>query len=220
MKNLIERYLVFSAGLYFLAMGIVLIVRSALGTTPISSVNYVVSLNTPLSLGMCTFLINMLLILGQFWLIRGRRTRRDVVEILLQIPFSFLFSAFIDMNMMLTEGIEPDAYWMSLVLLASGCLTQALGVTLELKPKVAMMSAEAFVRYASVRYDKEFGRLKVWFDVSLVSLAILLSLILTSHIEGVREGSVVAACVTGYIVTFMNTRLLTRRTWNRVTHLL
>lgn len=220
MKNLIERYLVFSAGLYFLAMGIVLIVRSALGTTPISSVNYVVSLNTPLSLGTCTFLINMLLILGQFWLIRGRRTRRDVVEILLQIPFSFLFSAFIDMNMMLTEDIEPDAYWMSLVLLAAGCLTQALGVTLELKPKVAMMSAEAFVRYASVRYDKEFGRLKVWFDVSLVSLAILLSLILTSHIEGVREGSVVAACVTGYIVTFMNTRLLTRRTWNRVTHLL
>ena len=51
-----ERYLVFVAGLYFLAAGVVLIVRSALGTTPISSVNYVMSLNTPLTHGTCTII--------------------------------------------------------------------------------------------------------------------------------------------------------------------
>ena len=49
-KELLKKYSVFILGLYFLAVGIVLIVRSALGTTPISSVNYVLSLNTPLSL--------------------------------------------------------------------------------------------------------------------------------------------------------------------------
>ena len=59
MKDVFKRYLVFVIGLYFLAAGIVLIVRSALGTTPISSVNYVLSLNSPLSLGTCTFLINI-----------------------------------------------------------------------------------------------------------------------------------------------------------------
>ena len=51
MKDVFKRYLVFVIGLYFLAAGIVLIVRSALGTTPISSINYVLSLNSPLSLG-------------------------------------------------------------------------------------------------------------------------------------------------------------------------
>ncbi len=101
------RYLMFVFGLYFLSAGVVLIVRSALGTTPISSVNYVMSLNSPLSLGVCTFLINMLLIVGQFWLIRERRSRQDTVEILLQIPFSFLFAAFIDLNMALTRGLVP-----------------------------------------------------------------------------------------------------------------
>ena len=49
MKDVFKRYLVFVIGLYFLAAGIVLIVRSALGTTPISSINYVLSLNSPLS---------------------------------------------------------------------------------------------------------------------------------------------------------------------------
>ena len=103
MKEIFKRYLVFVIGLYFLAAGIVLIIRSALGTTPISSINYVLSLNSPLSLGTCTFIINMVLILGQFWLIRKNRTRQDIIEILLQLPFSFIFSAFIDFNNILSE---------------------------------------------------------------------------------------------------------------------
>ena len=154
MKDVFKRYLVFVIGLYFLAAGIVLIVRSALGTTPISSINYVLSLNSPLSLGTCTFLINMLLILGQFWVIRKNRTRQDTIEILLQLPFSFIFSAFIDFNMALTSNLHPDNYGMSIALLLTGCMIQSIGVVLELKPKVAMMSAEAFVKYASAVITK------------------------------------------------------------------
>ena len=137
MKEIFKRYLVFVIGLYFLAAGIVLIIRSALGTTPISSINYVLSLNSPLSLGTCTFIINMLLILGQFWLIRKNRTRQDIIEIFLQLPFSFIFSAFIDFNMMLTSELHPANYGMSIALLLTGCMVQSIGVVLELKPKVA-----------------------------------------------------------------------------------
>ena len=43
MRKLAVNYLIFIIGLYFLAAGIVLILRSSLGTTPISSVNYVLS---------------------------------------------------------------------------------------------------------------------------------------------------------------------------------
>lgn len=212
MKDVFKKYLVFVIGLYFLAAGIVLIIRSALGTTPISSINYVLSLNSPLSLGTCTFIINMVLILGQFWLIRKNKTRQDIIEILLQMPFSFLFSAFIDLNMMLTSELQPVNYGMSIALLFIGCIVQSIGVVLELKPKVAMMSAEAFVKYASRRYNKEFGKFKVYFDVTLVTLAVILSLILTQGVQGVREGSLIAACITGYIVSFLNHKIMTRKT--------
>ncbi|GAA6256340.1 DUF6198 family protein [Bacteroides sp. f07] len=212
MKDVCKRYLVFIIGLYFLAAGIVLIIRSALGTTPISSVNYVLSLNSPLSLGTCTFFINMVLILGQFWLIRKNRTRQDIIEILLQLPFSFIFSAFIDFNMTITNNLHPESYGMSIALLLTGCMVQSIGVVLELKPKVTMMSAEAFVKYASRRYNKEFGKFKVYFDVTLVTFAVLLSLLLSQCIEGVREGSLIAACITGYIVSFLNQKIMTRKT--------
>lgn len=210
-KDVLKRYSVFVLGLYFLAAGIVLIVHSALGTTPISSINYVLSLNTPLTLGTCTFLINMVLILGQFWLVRNHKSRQDVVEILLQIPFSFIFSAFIDFNMMMASDLHPSSYGMSVVLLLAGCFVQSVGVVLELKPKVAMMSAEAFVKYASRRYNKEFGHFKVYFDITLVTCAVVLSLLFTQSVEGVREGSLIAACMTGYIVSFLNHKIMTRK---------
>ena len=211
MKEIFKRYLVFVIGLYFLAAGIVLIIRSALGTTPISSINYVLSLNSP-----CTFIVNVLLILGQFWLIRKNRTRQDIIEILLQLPFSFIFSAFIDFNMMLTSELHPANYGMSIALLLTGCMVQSIGVVLELKPKVAMMSAEAFVKYASRHYNKEFGKFKVYFDITLVTLAVILSLLLTQGIQGVREGSLIAACITGYIVSFLNQKIMTRKTLHRL----
>lgn len=215
-KQLAKRYAIFIAGLYFLALGIVLIVRSSLGTTPISSENYVLSLHTTLTLGWWTFLTNLILMGGQFWLLRGRTIRRDTVEILLQLPFSFLFALFIDLNMALTEGLVPAGYAASLALLLFGCLVQSVGVVLELKPRVAMMSAEAFVKYAAQRYGREFGRVKVVFDITLVLIAVVLGLLFSGRIEGVREGTVIAACITGYIVSFLNTRVMTRRTLGRL----
>lgn len=209
-KTIILRYLTFIAGLYFLSLGIVLIVASTLGTTPISSVNYVVTLHTPITLGTATFLINVLLIAGQFWLIRsGIGTRKDRIEILLQLPFSLVFSIFIDINMAFIGSIEPTSYPMALAMLGAGCLSQATGVVLELKPNVAIMSAEGFVKYAARRYNKDFGRLKVIFDVVLVSSALLLGIACSGHIEGVREGTVIAALSTGFIVSFLSRHVFT-----------
>lgn len=187
-KTIIFRYLTFIAGLYFLSLGIVLIVASTLGTTPISSINYVVTLHTPITLGTATFLINVLLIAGQFWLIRsGLGSRKDRIEILLQLPFSLVFSIFIDINMAFIGSIEPTSYPMALAMLGAGCLSQATGVVLELKPNVAIMSAEGFVKYAARRYNKDFGRLKVIFDVVLVSSVLLLGIACSGHIEGVAK---------------------------------
>ena len=209
MKKLLEKYLLFIIGLYFLATGIVLILRSTLGTTPISSINYVLSLNTSFSLGTWTFLINLLLIAGQFWFVRDCLNRRDTIEILLQIPFSFLFGLFIDLNMNLTAAIQPTHYITAIILLLAGCLVQAIGVVLEIKPRVAMMSAAR-------RYNKDFGKLKVRFDISLVTLAFLLSLLLAHKVEGIREGTVIAACITGYIVSFLSRKIMTRHMLHRI----
>lgn len=216
MKKILARYLIFTVGLYLLSLGIVLIIRSALGTTPISSLNYVVSLNTSLSLGTCTFIQNLFLIATQFWLIRGNSSRKKIFEILMQLPFSFVFGVFIDFNMYLCNNITPNSYITSIILLLIGCVVQSTAVVLEVKPNVVMMSAEGFVKYSADRYNKEFGKIKRKFDIFLVVLAVLASLVMSKHIQGVREGTVIAALITGTIVTFISQKLLTRRNFNKI----
>lgn len=216
MRNWIIRYAVFIIGLYFLTLGVVLIIRSSLGTSPISSFSYVLSLNTPLTLGMATFILNMLLIAGQFWFLRGIGTRRDYMEIMMQIPFSLLFSAFLDINMYLFRGMTPESYAGALAFLAVGCLIQAFGVVLEIRPNVVAMSGEGFVKYAARRFGKDFGRVKVMVDVGLVLLAVVTSLAMTHSIIGVREGTLVAALGVGLLVSFINTRLISHIPVHRI----
>lgn len=210
--SLLKRYLVFISGLYFLALGVVFIVKSSLGTTPISSLNYVMSINTPLSLGSWTFITNIIMIIIQLWLVKGKYgTTKDRVEILLQLPLSFIFSAFIDFNMMIMHNIHPNGYMTSLGILFAGCIIQAIGVVLEIKPRVAMMSAEGMVKYISRRRNREFGKVKVYVDIILVAIAVVASLLLSGKIEGIREGSLVAALITGHIVGFISHRIMTRK---------
>ena len=216
-KRTLEEYVILTVATLILVVGVyVFKFPNNFSFGGVTGIAVVLSAIMPATPGNITFIINMVLILGQFWLIRKNRTRQDIIEILLQLPFSFIFSAFIDFNMMMTSELRPANYGMSIALLLTGCLVQSIGVVLELKPKVAMMSAEAFVKYASRHYNKEFGKFKVYFDITLVTLAVILSLLLTQGIQGVREGSLIAACITGYIVSFLNQKIMTRKTLHRL----
>lgn len=185
-RQFIRSYSLFITGLYFLALGIVLIVRSALGTTPISSANYVLSINTPWSLGVWTLINNNIFILLQLMLLRkdNPNIRKQKLEIWLQLPFSFLFSAFIDLNMILTASVAPSMYLSCIVLLLMGCFVQAVGVVLELKGHVVIMSAEGLVARIADRVNAVFGYVKIGVDVTLVLIAVILSWFLSGRIEG------------------------------------
>lgn len=218
-RQFIRSYSLFITGLYFLALGIVLIVRSALGTTPISSANYVLSINTPWSLGVWTLINNNIFILLQLMLLRkdNPNIRKQKLEIWLQLPFSFLFSAFIDLNMILTASVAPSMYLSCIVLLLMGCFVQAVGVVLELKGHVVIMSAEGLVARIADRVNAVFGYVKIGVDVTLVLIAVILSWFLSGRIEGgVREGTVIAALLTGYIVKVLASQVMTRKTIEKI----
>lgn len=70
---------------------------------------------------------------------------------------------------------------------------------------VVMNSGEAFVKPVSDTVHKEFGSVKVVFDISCVIVAVVLSLIFFDfHVMGTREGTIIAAVLTGFVVKFWN----------------
>lgn len=203
-KELTKRYILFTLGLFVMAFGITLMVKAELGTSPISSMPYVFSLKfTTISLGIFTIAWNFILIFLQF-LILGKNFRPFE---LLQIPLSLIFGAFVDFSKYLLRNLTPHSYISSTLILFLGCFVLALGVSFTVLANVIMNSGEALVKAISIRTGKDFGSMKVAFDVSLVILSIISSLIFFHKIVGVREGTVIAAIISGFIIRFYNKHL-------------
>lgn len=206
-----RRFVVYLIGLYIMALGMSMLIASGLGTSPVSTWTYVMSLNTSLSVGTWTFILSIILIIGQCFLLRKDGLLREWYNIALQLPFALLFGAFIDFNLAIVSYIPLPYYWTKLILLILGVVVQSYGIMLEVKSNVTMTSAEAFVNYASYRFNCQFGKLKVWFDISLVMLAIMFSIffsiiydspVISQLLEVVREGTLIAALSTGLCVAY------------------
>lgn len=199
-KYTFRRYLLFVASLFINAFGIAFITKALLGTSPITSVTYVLSLFTPFTMGIWTILLNLLFVVLEPFLMTRRELREDLRMYLLQIPISFCFGLFIDFSMFMLSWLEPSAYVIQVTVLLIGCIILALGIALEVKANAAMMAGEYFVKTITRRFHGEFGYVKLGFDITLLTIACILSLVFLSDIQGVREGTVVSALLVGPIV--------------------
>lgn len=191
----LKRYTVFLIGLFINSLGVSLITKASLGTSPISSIPYVLSLNFPFTLGQFTIAFSLLLIVLQLIILR----RNFKAEHLLQIPISILFGYFIDLTMVMLFFVNPQTYIASLAYLLIGCVILGFGVYTEVLANVAMLPGESFVRAVSSTWKTEFGSTKVAFDVSLTVIAAVLSLLFAHRLDGVREGTIIAALLVGFI---------------------
>lgn len=211
--ELFRRYLIFGISLLVIALGISIITRSDLGTSPITSVPYVVSLNTPLSLGTYFFFFTIFLIILQVIMLGKKGILERKVELLMQFPVALVLSVFTDFGMWITAAWMPELYYVKIVSLVIGCLVLAFGICLEVIADVTMISAEYTIQFATMRLKKDFGTIKICFDVSLVLLAALGSWLFSGRIDGVREGTIIAALITGPFVRMIMPRLAFLRNW-------
>lgn len=203
MRKLVLRYIWFTIGVVINSFGVALITKAALGTSPISSVPYVLSLRFPWSLGQFTFVFNLLFIAAQV-VLRGRNF--PPVQFL-QIVVNLVFSAFIDVGMKLLWWFEPDFLPVKLVALVLGCAVLGCGISIEVAPDALLVPGEGVVGAITDRLHKRFGSVKVVFDVTLVAIALGLSFLFFHGINGLGLGTVVSALIVGRFVNLCNAHL-------------
>ncbi|MFA0815372.1 MAG: YitT family protein [Anaerofustis sp.] len=198
----IKRYLFFVLGLMVLAFGVALSVKANLGTSPISSLPYVLSLAFPLTIGQFTILMHIVFILLQIALLRKDF---DWIQ-LMQLPAAILFGVFTDAAMRLLSWYAPSSYAEQWICVLLSCVIVAVGVSMEVIANVVMLAGEGMVKAIAQVSGKEFGKIKIVFDSSLVLIAAGCSLLSLHHIAGVREGTLAAALTVG-----MMSRLFIRK---------
>lgn len=201
--NKLKRYLLFLIGLFINALGVSLVTKANLGTSPISSIPYVLSLHFPLTLGNFTIIFSILLIVLQILILR----KNFKMENILQIPVSVAFGYFIDLTMYLFFWVNPGNYAMKLVVLLVGCTVLGFGVYLEVLADVVMLPGESFVRAIVQTWNTNFGTTKIIFDSSMTVIAGVLSFVFFGRLNGVREGTIIAALLVGFIARLFGKHL-------------
>ena len=193
--ELIKRYIFLLVGPFVNGLGVSFIAKAGLGTSPITSIPYTLSLSFTPTVGMFTLVFNIFLVILQVILLR----RNFQLQNLLQLPIIALFSCFIDLTMSLLGFIQPETYVLKVISLVIGCLILGFGVFMEMVANVAMLPGEATVRAVSDVFSTDFGKTKIAFNSSMTVIAAILSFIMFRHLDGVREGTIVAAILVGFI---------------------
>lgn len=192
-----KRYILLIIAVMIQSAGIALVVKSLLGTSPISSVPYVLSLISPFTFGQTTFAVNMVFVVFELLMLG----RSFPTVFWLQIPVTIIFGLCIDFFMALFT-IIPEAYPLKIALCIVGTALVALGVAGQGIADVLMLAGEGAVYTFAHKFHIGFGKVKVGNDVGLVIIAAIVSMVSLGTIEGIREGTLLSALLTGVFARF------------------
>lgn len=195
---MLKRSIVYIVGMLLLASGIVLNTRSGLGMAAVSSFPYAINQISGLSLGTSSMGMYLVLVIIQLVLVR-----KADLKILLQIPFSVIFGIVLDFfNTIIT--LRTNSLGVGLVILCSAIVIIASGVFLMVKSNMILNPVDGAVKTMSDVFQIKFGRVKMVFDASFVTLTIITSLIFTQSIIGVGLGTLIAVLMMGNTIQFMS----------------
>ena len=189
-------------GLLIMAFGVGFSIKGNLGTSPISSLPYVTGQISGLTVGTTTIIMHCVLILLQILILRKQY---EWVQ-LLQLPIAFLFGLMTDLAVGALSFLHPAGYIQQWLLCGIGIVLVAVGVSFEVTANVTTLAGEGFVLAVCKVCPIKFGTMKVCFDVSLVVISCILSILFFRGIYGVREGTA-AAVLVGSISRLINKHL-------------
>lgn len=199
-RSIKTRCLILLAALSLMSFGIAFITSAGLGTSQISGIPYVLSLLLPGTFGEWTWIVNALFVAAE-WLIMKRQWHP---QLLFQLLAAAIFSFFIDLGMYLVQEIQPQSYEARAAFLFFGCFLLSAGICGELKASLTMTPGEGIVQVLSIRTGTAFDRVKISFDCFLVLSALCLSWFGLGRIEGIREGTLAAALLTGPMIRLIH----------------
>ena len=200
--RIIKGYGLFIIGLFIASMGVAFSTKAGLGTSPVASVPYSISLvSSLLSFGGWLNLLSVIQIITQVAVLKGKC---NYAEIAIQTVLAFVYGYLTNLSVWLIRGIAVTGYPMQFLFMLLGCAILALGIWIQLKGGVAMLPGEAMNRAISKVSGKRYENVKIFFDILYIVISALICMVFLGTLQGVREGSIIAAVLVGSIIKVYN----------------
>lgn len=191
-------YGLFLVGLFIASMGVAFSAKAGLGTSPVASLPYSVSLVSDLlTFGGWLNLLSVIQIAVQVIVMKGKC---NYLEIAVQTVLAFVYGYLTNLSCYIIRNLTAETYLAQLFFMLLGCIILAFGIWIQVKGNVAMLPGEAMNRAISVRTGKRYENVKILFDVIYIVLSAVICMVFIGRLEGVREGSIIAALLVGNII--------------------
>ena len=201
------RLLIFVLGIFLMGLGVAIITKVDLGTSPISTIPYVLSYIVPGSFGFWTIMLSVVFITLQMVLLRNVLERTLYFQLLISPILGFA----IDIGMWLVQFYVPKMLALRILFLIIGCFVLATGIYLQIQAKLVMNPGESIVQVLSEKVNKPFSTVKIFFDWALVISASILGLTFLKTPQGIGIGTLISAFLVGYFVKLINNWKMTER---------
>lgn len=207
--SLRKRVFLFIVGIALAGLGVAVTARASLGTSPISSLPYVLTFLTPLTFGTVSFLMNAFFVVAQVAILGKKFQKRQ----LLQIPATALFGFFIDFGYFLAQFFVPETFALQVLQLVVGCALLAIGIFFEIVADVLYLPGDGFIKAVNIVTGASFGPIKIGFDFALAASALVVSVLCLRRLEGLGLGTLIAVFLVGWLVKSLapTTRFVKRR---------
>lgn len=211
MRSFVWQHFLLLISLFLMTFGVVLCIRSCLGSSVISSLPLSFSMGgaegtvPALSVGDYTIAMNFVLVLLQIAVLR----RRFAPVQLFQLAISFLFGWLIDLNMALTSSLTCGMLWAKAAAQMAGCTVMAGGIALEVRCGSVTMPGEGITVALSRVTGMAFPKMKIIVDSTLVALAVISSFVFfgTWRWSIIGPGTLFAMVYVGWLIKMISPRL-------------
>lgn len=198
MKNL-KRVIIYICGIFTLALGGILAIKSNLGASPVSALPLSISRVSGLSLGTATIVLFIFYVIIQIILLRKNFKKIQLLQIVFAILFGQIMNFF---NLII--NINVDKFYIKIAICLLSFFITAIGVFITITANIVPVAPDGVVQVISLKKKIDFGKAKNYFDCIVVVLSVALLLVNRKNLEGLGIGTFLSAILVGRIVFIIN----------------
>jgi uncharacterized membrane protein YczE len=188
------------SGLLIMTMGVALSVKSNLGVSPVSSIPYTMTCVWGIEMGQATILFHAALVLIQIIILRKKFKIKNLLQILIGVVFGY-FTTFC--NYLVSFLPTPENLAIRLGMLLVSVVLVAIGLFFYVPANIMPLAGEGTMLVFANITHKEFSKVKICFDVSMVVISLTTCLIALHKLGSVGLGTVIAAVLVGVVLGFI-----------------
>ena len=198
----INRIIIYICGIFLLALGGVLAIKSNLGASPVSSLPLSISKFSSISLGTAAAILFTIYVGMQIILLK-----RDFKMIqLLQIVFAILFGQIMNFFNLIIN-INVDSFYIRIFICILSFFITSLGIVFTITADIVPVAPDGLSQAISKKARIDFGKAKIYFDCVIVILSGSILLFNGKGLDGLGIGTILSALLVGRIVAYINKSL-------------